>query len=134
MQRNEPKETDRQTEEIKSSKTDMYVTSRTEMTPCLSKYRTGKTADNGETLNEWTFKSVYLADSECHLRVFCSHSVLYSCVVPHKRTTPTTDIRYPGSYSHMTYFNNRFCWKFPSTKRNTSPPAFTAIFQSWFFL
>jgi len=52
VQRNETKETDRQTEEIKSSKTDMYVTSRTEMTPCLSKYRAAKTADNRETLNE----------------------------------------------------------------------------------
>jgi hypothetical protein len=46
------KQTDRETEEIESFKTEMYVMSRTEMTPCLSKYRTAKTADNGETLNE----------------------------------------------------------------------------------
>jgi hypothetical protein len=52
VQRNQTKETDRQTEEIKSSKTDMYVMSRTEITSCLSKYRTVKTADNRETLNE----------------------------------------------------------------------------------
>lgn len=124
----------RQIEEIKSSKTDVYVTSRTEMTPCLSKYRTTKTVDKRETLHEWTVKAVYLARSERHIRVFCSHSVFYSCVVPHTSATHITDIRYPGTYSYMTHFNNRFCWKFPSMKRNISSPTFIVIIQSWFVL